>query len=680
MARTSGSKFRSASSSARSSASFRARTSRSLFASSPPPWRASLRPPHLPLPSLPLVFRAPLPRLAPRLQIDHKLVDKRPPHLVHALLGGRAACLVRRLFSLNLHFATLHRMESIHLRIREEVDSVVGPSMSHASDMSAILLSIPNSARRASSSSEFGYADSESEARFGVGPFFATAFVLDAIPTERRSQFDGRPGLGRARLPAARPGERRMPLLLHDVCRGGRRAALLLEARFGRVRRPPRRRLLRVRKPMDERIKKIKIRSFQRLDNAAGERQRVGDERTIAAEMRREGEEEEQRNRSLRPVLPLLPLRAGMAKAAKSHRSNGTATLLLMRERSQNSTTTGGWIGENRRGSPPTARLRQRRRGERAEIGEQDGTVGGGDGAAAVHEVGHRHLPLFEPGAGSAVVLFAASDARAANRSARDRFLGLGRLLLGQRRLALRLRPTREAVRLQIAFASTPAYGAMAPSASLTSLCYSAVGVALLTSEEGVFLLRTRSPAFFYVCAGCLVCVSLTSFMFHFTSSLYEGWHRLDRAAAVLFAASLASVASHAFFGGDGVHSAHGTAVGSSIFVGIVLVVAYAILEIHLHISGLKTTALDCERRRGIDWVSGVVILLCGSTSIVLILTSSLWTPAGGSASVICPLVLVSKWCAVASIPVIATFGVVFGMNVSTTLIFRKKCATFEII
>ena len=38
---------------------------------------------------------------------------------------------------------------------------------------------------------------------------------------------------------------------------------------------------------------------------------------------------------------------------------------------------------------------------------------------------------LFEPGAGSAVVLFAASDARAANCSARDRFLGLGRSFLG---------------------------------------------------------------------------------------------------------------------------------------------------------------------------------------------------------------------------------------------------------
>ena len=162
-----------------------------------------------------------------------------------------------------------------------------------------------------------------------------------------------------------------------------------------------------------------------------------------------------------------------------------------------------------------------------------------------------------------------------------------------------------------------------------------------------------------------------------FTSSLYEGWHRLDRAAAVLFAASLASVA-HAFFGGDGVHSAHGTAVGSSIFVGIVLVVAYAILEIHLHISGLKTTALDCERRRGIDWVSGVVILLCGSTSIVLILTSSLWTPAGGSAPDL-PSGFDFKWCAVASIPAIATFGVVFGMNVSTTLIFRES-VTFETI
>ena len=227
----------------------------------------------------------------------------------------------------------------------------------------------------------------------------------------------------------------------------------------------------------------------------------------------------------------------------------------------------------------------------------------------------------------------------------------------------------------RIAFASNPAYGAMAPSASMTALCYSAVGVALLTSEEGTFLVHSLSPVFFYVTSASLVCLSFTSFMFHFTSSLFEGWHRLDRAASVLFAASLASAASQVFFGGHGVQAPHGTAVGSSIFVAIVLIVAYAILELHFHFSGMQMKALDCERRKGIDWVAGIAILLCGGTAIVLFLVSSLWTPAGKDVEVACPLVLAAKWSAVFAIPIVGIFGVVFGVNVSTTLVFREeKC------
>ena len=38
-----------------------------------------------------------------------------------------------------------------------------------------------------------------------------------------------------------------------------------------------------------------------------------------------------------------------------------------------------------------------------------------------------------------------------------------------------------------------------------------------------------------------------------------------------------------------------------------------------------------------------------------------------------CGTLLAAKWAGVASIPVVATFGLVFGLNVSTTLIFREK-------
>ena len=221
----------------------------------------------------------------------------------------------------------------------------------------------------------------------------------------------------------------------------------------------------------------------------------------------------------------------------------------------------------------------------------------------------------------------------------------------------------------EVCFAVDPRKGAMAPCASFSSLCYAAVAFGFICAREDVFALRQSSPVFFFISMACLLFLSLTSFLFHFTSSLYDGLHRLDRVAAVFFVASLASVALH-HFAGD-VSTLLST---TSLVVAAGISLLY-VAQAQYHLGGRKAFAFEFDRRAEVDAAAGVGVALWGAVAVSLLVVGSVWTPYSAPPQT-CPYLLASQWASVLVLPVIAFVGVVFGSTRANLLAVGDETVT----